>query len=129
MIEKSRDKAATVDNFVNWLQQTMILPFKNYIIASILVAFASAYLRVAKDGTERTCIRMLQEAAICGSLTLTISMGMNALIIYFEVNPAKASELIYSASIFIGGFVGNLGSSFVRQLARKIVRQKIEKGV
>lgn len=115
-----------MQQLLNWLHEFLLLPMKNFMVAGIVVAVVSSYIRVTRDGSESSLRRQLQEAAICGSITLTITAGIQALIIYFDVDPVKAGPLLYCLSIFTAGFVGNLGSSFIRQLARKLVNKKIE---
>lgn len=126
MDNKSTLRVKKMHHLMEWVHEFLVLPLKNYMVAGVLVAFLSAYMRVSRDGSESGCLRRVQEAAVCGSLTLTITMGIQAVIIYFEVDPEKAGALIYCLSIFTAGFVGNLGSNFVRQLARKLVTKRVD---
>lgn len=104
--------------------EAILLGSKGFVVMSFFVAFFTALIRIARDGTEKQCARRLQEAAICGSITLTLSVGLQAILLYLDTPPEKLSSLVYCSSIFIGGAVGNLGSDFVRRFARKVAMER-----
>lgn len=99
---------------------------RHYIVSSFAVAFITAVIRIWRDGTERTCSRMIQEATICGSITLTISAGIQAALVYLDTPPEKILAIITPISCFVGGFIGHMGSAWVRKMARKAANERIK---
>jgi hypothetical protein len=98
----------------------------SYIISGFVVAFFASIIRVLRDDKELKTSRILQESMICGSITVTISVGLMALLSWFDVEPSKIGVVIYYASLFVGGAVGNLGSTYVRSLAKKLTTKTFD---
>lgn len=100
------------DNPDSWISLFNKLPPE---VAGVIMAMFIATLRVIYDREDTAPIRILLEALICGSLSLTASFGLTAL------------ELNANWAIFAGGVIGYMGSASVRVLALKFLNRKAGK--
>lgn len=79
-----------------------------------IMAFIIALLRIVWDGNETRPIRILLEASICGALSLCVT----SIIDFFSL-PA-------SAAITIGGAIGFIGVTALRDLILRFIKRKID---
>jgi len=93
---------------------------KDYILTSFLFAFMVALVRIARDQSETSSVRQINEAFVCGLLTVTGTLGLQALMLSMGIDEGRIPPMMYAASIFIGGAVGNLGSQWTRNFARRV---------
>lgn len=84
-------------------------------LGGVVMAFFVALLRVVYDREDDSKVRALTEAAICGGLTLAIGSGV------------EAAGFGNGWHLAIGGFVGALGSKYVRSVAMKLIHKKAGK--
>ena len=84
-------------------------------VAGVFMAMFIAVLRIIYDKEETKPMRIILEAFICGSLSLTVSFGIIAL------------GLSHSWSVFAGGVIGYFGSATVRAVAMRILDSKVNK--
>lgn len=77
------------------------------------LAFGLAIIRIAKDRRETRLMRKLLEATICAGLAYTFFYAIRAL------------GLNEDWAVFCGGFVGFMGSDFVRSIARLYTHKKL----
>ena len=101
-------------------QKALDAASKNYVFASFAFAFVMALIRVVRDRSESSRARQVQGAVLCGLLTLTVALGIHGLLVFLNVPPERLGPMLYYASIFLGGVIGNLGSQFTRNFARKV---------
>ncbi|WP_053982269.1 phage holin, lambda family [Marinagarivorans algicola] len=85
------------------------------VLKAVLLAVVVAFIRVRNDGEPRL-IRHVVEAAFCGAITVAI----------FYLVKAMGLDSYQDYAVFLGGFVGMLGSDFVRGVARKLANSKIK---
>ncbi len=78
-----------------------------------IMAFIIACLRIVWDGTETRLVRILIEASICGALSLCAT----SIIDFFSL-PANAA-------ITIGGGIGFVGVTALRNMILKFIKRKI----
>lgn len=100
------------DNPNTWIQSLNNLPAE---AAGVLMAMFIATLRVIYDKEETKPIRILLEALLCGTLSLTASSAIIAM------------DLDVNWAVFVGGVIGYFGSATVRALAVKFINSKVEK--
>lgn len=78
------------------------------------MAFVMSVLRIIYDKQETSVMRILLESLICGALTIASGSALDAL--------GYGQEWY----LFCGGFIGFMGSQFIRKLAQKLVMRKID---
>ena len=84
-------------------------------ISAFIVSFVITLLRAGLDNKEPRWWRVVLEAALCGSISVCVSSGVEA----FGGQP--------SLSVFLGGMVGLFGADQVRSWGRRITEAKIRK--
>jgi len=77
------------------------------------MAFFMAVVRVIYDKEETSAVRILMEAFICGSLTVSAGSAFAAM---------GYGQNWY---LFCGGMIGMLGSQTLRAFAKKFINKKI----
>lgn len=82
-------------------------------LKSSLFSFAVAFIRITNDGSQKG-IRRFLEALLCSMVTVTL------------YNISMALGMNESIGVGIGGFVGWFGTTYVRELVRKLVSKKIK---
>ena len=100
------------DNPDDWMRALQNLP---PWLGGALMAVVIAVLRVIYDNEETSSVRIALEAMICGALSLTCSSVVAAL----GAQPGW--------QIFIGGMLGFIGSHAVKQMAMRLINQRIDK--
>ncbi len=100
------------DNPNTWINTLNSLPAE---IAGVLMAMFIAVLRVIYDKEETKPIRIMLEALICGTLSLTASSAIIAM------------KLDVNWAVFVGGVIGYFGSATVRAIAVKFINSKVNK--
>lgn len=80
---------------------------------AMLMAMLVSVLRVVYDRKESSKVRMALEGAICGALTVSVSSAITAL------------GYDHSWDMFMGGFIGFMGSQYIRAVAVSIVNKKV----
>jgi len=85
------------------------------VLKAVLLAVVVAFLRVSRDEEPRA-IRRVLESAFCGAITVAV----------FYFVKAVGLEGYQDYAVFLGGFIGMLGSDFVRGIARKFASSKIK---
>ena len=78
----------------------------------VIMAVVIATLRILYDRKETRPIRVILEAVLCGTLSLTASSGISAL------------GLSADWAIFAGGVIGYFGADTVRTLAVRFLKNK-----
>ena len=92
---------------INWLREV------DSSIWGVIMSIFMAVLRIVRDKEESKIFRIAVEALLCGAITFTIGSGVKAL--GYE-----------GWDYFIGGMVGMAGSQWVRAIAMRFVRNKVE---
>ena len=92
---------------INWLREV------DSSIWGVIMSIFMAVLRIVRDKEEDKFFRIAVEALLCGAITFTIGSGVKAL--GYE-----------GWDYFIGGMVGMAGSQWVRAIAMRFVRNKVE---
>jgi lambda family phage holin len=85
------------------------------IIGAVTLSMFLAILRVIIDGKETKMWRILLEGLFCGGITCAVV----SLASWYGLDPE-----IYS---FLGGFIGLVGSAYIRQFARKLFEKRFDK--
>ena len=92
---------------INWIREI------DSSIWGVIMSITMAVLRIVRDKEESKIFRIAVEALLCGAITFTIGSGVKAL--GYE-----------GWDYFIGGMVGMAGSQWVRAIAMRFVRNKVE---
>jgi len=104
-----------MDSFID--QALKIIDMAPPWFGAMLMAIFIAVLRVVYDRKESSKMRMAMEGLICGSLTVTVSSG--------------AMALGYGVHwyMFIGGFIGFVGSQTIRSIALSLLNKKVNSSI
>ena len=92
---------------INWLREL------DSSLWGVIMSITMAVLRIVRDKEEDKFFRIAVEALLCGAITFTIGSGVKAL--GYE-----------GWDLFIGGTVGAFGSQWVRVMAMRFVKNKVE---
>lgn len=95
------------------MDQEWLKSITDFLLAVTLSVFV-AIIRVMVDGKEKRMVRVLLEGLLCGGITCAVV----SLASWYGIDSKLFS--------FIGGFVGLVGSAYIRQLARKLLDKKTD---
>lgn len=84
------------------------------IIAGVILSMASAFVRMMTDEEKPHLLRVFLEGMTCGLLTVTVAYCFIPL------------EMHWAWIIFAGGIIGNIGSTYIRMMAKKVIERKIK---
>ncbi len=99
------EDSGTIASFFNKLPPEII---------GVLMAMFIAILRVIYDKEETSPMRITLESLLCGALSFTANFGIIAM------------GLDSNWSVFIGGSIGYFGSTTVRAVAIRFLKNKVK---
>ena len=92
---------------INWIREI------DSSIWGVIMSILMSVLRILRDKEESKFSRIMIESLLCGAISFTIGSAVHAM--GYE-----------GWDYFIGGMVGMAGSQWVRAIAMRFVRNKVE---